>query len=156
MNRSATLSVTRWLCLTLFVLVMTCNMAIAKTRLPTLQLTAGGHRIEVEIAATPALRDLGLMHRQFLPANRGMLFVFPEAHAHCLWMHNTKIPLSAAFLDDQGVIINIADMQPNTDDHHCAATSVHYVLEMRSGWFREKGITSGTHIKGLHKAPIGK
>lgn len=156
MNRSTTLFITRLLCLTLFALAMTCNMAIAKIRLPTLQLMAGMHRIEVEIAATPALRDLGLMNRLFLPPNRGMLFVFPETHAHCMWMRNTKIPLSAAFLDDQGIIINIADMQPNTDDYHCATASVHYVLEMRSGWFRENGITPGTCIKGLDKAPVGR
>ncbi|MBI5589700.1 MAG: DUF192 domain-containing protein [Deltaproteobacteria bacterium] len=150
------LSMKRLLCLMLFALAMTCNMAIAETRLPTLQLMAGMHRIEAEIAATPSLRGIGLMYRNSLPDNCGMLFVFPEAHAHCMWMHHTKIPLSAAFIDDQGIIVNIADMQPDTDDYHCGAASVHYVLEMQSGWFQEKGMAPGTCIKGLNKAPVGR
>ena len=131
-------------------------MAIAKTRLPTLELMAESYLFEVEIAETPALRELGLMNRHVLPDNHGMLFVFPVKYTHCIWMHNTKIPLSAAFIDEQGIIVNIAEMQPDTDDSHCSATPVHYVIEMRSGWFREKGIAPGVHIKGLDKAPIGQ
>jgi uncharacterized protein len=153
MNRFTAL-MTQSLCLLLFALAMTCNMAIAKTGIPTMQLTAGMHRIEAEIAATPALRHQGLMNRHSLSDNCGMLFVFPEARVHCMWMQNTLIPLSAAFIDEQGIIVNIADMQPNTSDYHCAAASVRYVLEMRSGWFREKGITPGTRISGLDNAPI--
>ena len=144
------------LCLPLYALAMTSSVAIAKTRYSTLQLATGMHRIEAEVAATPALRHLGLMNRNSLADNCGMLFVFPEARANCMWMKNTRIPLSAAFIDEQGIIVNIADMKPNTSDYHCAAASVLYVLEMRSGWFREKGITPGARIKGLDKAPIGQ
>jgi uncharacterized membrane protein (UPF0127 family) len=131
-------------------------MAMTKTRIPELQLAAGIHRIDAEVSATPASRKLGLMNRNFLPANRGMLFVFPQLRPHCMWMRNTKIPLSAAFLDKQGIIVNIADMRPDTDDNHCATASVLYVLEMQSGWFLERGIGPGTHIQGLDKAPIGQ
>jgi uncharacterized protein len=152
----ATTWIMQLLCLSLFALAMTCNMAIAKTGIPTMQLAAGMHQIEAEIAATPALRHLGLMNRDSLSDNCGMLFVFPEVRTHCMWMQNTLIPLSAAFINEQGVIVNIADMQPNTSDYHCAAVSVRYVLEMRSGWFREKGIAQGTRIEGLDKAPIGR
>jgi uncharacterized protein len=156
MNRSYTIILMRLSCWMLFSLTMTGNMAISETSPPTLHLKAGPHRIEVEVAAAPALRKLGLMNRYFLPADHGMLFVFPESKVHCMWMHNTKIPLSAAFIDEQGRIINIVDMEPDTDDCHCAASSAQFVIEMRSGWFREKGIAPGTYINGIDKAPIGQ
>lgn len=82
-----------------------------------------------------------------------MLFVFPEPRRHCMWMHNTQLPLSAAFLDDRGTIINIEDMQPFTDDNHCAARPVRYVLEMERGWFSRRGLAAGMQINGLEKAP---
>jgi len=139
----------------IFSIAMPCNMAVAKTKIPTLQLMVGLHRIEVEVAATPASRHLGLMNRDILPTNHGMLFVFPQTRTYCMWMRNTKIPLSAAFLDEQGVIVNISEMQPDTDDYHCSMTPVHYVIEMRSGWFQENEIGPGVHIQGLDKAPMG-
>ena len=156
MNRSVKLFISRLLCVTLFLLAMTCSMAVATTRLPALELMAGSYQIEVEIAATPALRKLGLMNRYVLPDNHGMLFVFPETYAHCMWMKDTKIPLSAAFIDEHGIIVNIAEMQPDTDDNHCSVTPVRYVIEMRSGWFRERGIVPGSRIKGLNRAPSGR
>lgn len=131
-------------------------MAVAKTRLSTLELMAGSNRIDVEIAATPELRKLGLMNRQVLSDDHGMLFVFPETYTCCMWMHDTKIPLSAAFIDEHGIIVNIAEMQPDTQDNHCSATPVLYVIEMRSGWFRQRGIAPGSRIKGLDKAPRGR
>lgn len=131
-------------------------MAISTTEIPTLQLMAGIHRIDVEVAATPSSRQLGLMNRNFLPTDHGMLFVYPQSRPHCMWMRNTKIPLSAAFIDEHGIIVNIAEMQHDTDDNHCAVTSVLYVIEMQSGWFLENGISPGTHIQGLDKAPIGQ
>jgi uncharacterized protein len=155
-NRPASSLLMGLSCLTILSLAMTSSTAMEKKRIQTLQLMAGPHRIEAEIAATPALRAEGLMNRHFLPADHGMLFVFPAGNTHCMWMHNTKIPLNAAFLDEQGVIVLIAEMQPDTDDYHCATTSVNYVIEMRSGWFREKGIAPGTRIYGLDKAPIGQ
>ena len=121
-----------------------------------LKLSAGGHIINTEVAATLEERDLGLMNRRSLPDNRGMLFVFPEARRHCMWMMHTRIPLSVAFIDDAGRIINIEDMQPDTSDYHCAAKPVRYALEMERGWFKKRGIGAGSRIEGLAKAPIGR
>lgn len=135
---------------------MTCSMAMSTTKLAMLHLMAGMHRIDVEVAATPASRQLGLMNRNFLPTNHGMLFVYPQSRPHCMWMRNTKISLSAAFIDEHGIIINIAEMQHDSEDNHCAVTSVRYVIEMRAGWFQENGISPGTHIQGLDKAPIAQ
>jgi uncharacterized membrane protein (UPF0127 family) len=146
----------RVLWLTLLAFALASNMAIANTGFPTLQLLAGKQRIEVEVASTPGLRDLGLMNRSSLPVNRGMLFVFPEAHRHCMWMQNTPLPLSVAFIDDNDTIVNITDMQPNSETYHCADRPVHYVLEMNNGWFAEKKLGPGAMIKGLSKAPRGR
>jgi len=121
-----------------------------------LQISVAGRQISVEIAATPESRDLGLMGRRTLQANQGMFFVFPEAHRHCMWMRDTHIPLSVAFIDDRGTIVNIEDMKPDTDDYHCAARPVRYALEMDSGWFASKGIAAGSHVSGLEKAPDGR
>lgn len=118
-----------------------------------LELAAGIHRIEAEVAATGASRAKGLMHRRSLPPNRGMLFVFPSAARHCMWMRNTLIPLSVAFLDDQGVILNIEEMQPLTLGNHCAAGPARYALEMNASWFGAKGLSAGTRIQGIDKAP---
>jgi uncharacterized membrane protein (UPF0127 family) len=122
---------------------------------PTIGLKAGGHRIVVEVAATLESRDVGLMNRKHLPPDRGMLFVFPEAHRHCMWMHNTSLPLSIAFIDDGGAIVNIAEMLPNSETYHCAARPVRYALEMNRGWFRQRGLGPGAHIDGLSRAPTG-
>lgn len=119
----------------------------------TLELAAGIHRIEAEVASTPAGRNQGLMHRRALAANAGMLFVFPEAQRHCMWMRNTFLPLSVAFLDAQGVVLNVADMQPETEDTHCAAGEARYALEMNQGWFARRGIRAGMKIFGLDKSP---
>lgn len=132
------------------------NKAAAKTKFLTLRLIVRSHPIEVEIAATPALRKLGLMYRNFLPVDHGMLFIYPKANTYSMWMHNTNIPLSVAFIDEQGIIVNIADMLPNTNNCHCAVSPVRYAIEMQSGWFHEKGIIPGAQIKGLEKAPIGR
>ena len=122
----------------------------------TLELSAGVYRISAEYAETAEARDRGLMDRYSLPANHGMLFIFPEAHRHCMWMRNTRIPLSVAFLDDEGRIVNIAEMQPETDDYHCADQPVHYALEMNKGWFEKRRIRSGARISGIGQAPAGR
>lgn len=138
------------------VLSMPWNADAAQAASATLQLSAGGRQIRAEVAETPESRDRGLMGRRSLPANHGMLFVFPEAHRHCMWMRDTHIPLSVAFLDDTGTIVNIEDMKPDTDDFHCAARPVRYALEMDRGWFASKGIAAGSHVGGLEKAPAGR
>jgi len=118
-----------------------------------IELAAGIHRIEAELASTFESRARGLMHRREMPGQRGMLFVFPETEKHCMWMRNTYIPLSVAFMDDKGTIINIADMQPQTEATHCATRPARYALEMNRGWFAQRGIKPGARISGLDGAP---
>jgi len=120
--------------------------------LPRVQLGAGMYLIQAEVADRDDTRATGLMHRTSLPDNGGMLFVFDAAEIHCMWMKNTLLPLSVAFLDGSGDIINIADMQPLSEDTHCAARPARYALEMKQGWFAERGIRAGMKLRGLEKA----
>jgi uncharacterized protein len=122
-------------------------------QLPTMQLNAGIHLVQAEIANTFETRMTGLMHRKKLGANNGMLFVFPDVGRHCMWMKNTLVPLSVAFIDESGVILNIADMQPLNEESHCAAAPARFALEMNQGWFAAKGIKVGAKISGIEKAP---
>ena len=127
--------------------------AAALAQMPVMELTAGFHRIEAEVAADQQNRMVGLMNRKAMPPQRGMLFVFPENNTHCMWMRNTFLPLSVAFLDEEGRIINIEDMQPQTEDNHCAKVPARYALEMNLGWFSQRGIKPGTKLGGISKAP---
>ncbi len=127
--------------------------APAVAQLPEVPLTINGHGLTAEVAATAETRARGLMHRRVLPENRGMLFVFRETGSHAMWMMNTYIPLSVAFLDESGRIINIADMQPHTQDSHGAAKPAKYALEMNQGWFAKRGIKPGARVEGLERAP---
>jgi uncharacterized membrane protein (UPF0127 family) len=115
----------------------------------TLPLTIGKQIFQVEVAATPRERERGLMGRKQLATNGGMLFKFEEAAPHCFWMRNTPLPLSIAFIDEQGRIANLADMQPHSDDLHCARTNVRYALEVAQGGFAQRGITAGAQVDGL-------
>ena len=124
-------------------------VAAARAELPTVQLNAGMYLIHAEVAADMGSRMQGLMHRKSMAANAGMLFIFDEAGAQCMWMKNTLIPLSVAFIDDAGAIINIADMQPQTEDSHCASRPARYALEMNRGWFAARGIKPGIRIGGI-------
>jgi uncharacterized membrane protein (UPF0127 family) len=117
-------------------------------QLPRLTLKAGMHLIQTQIAATPEQRAIGLMHRKEMPANEGMLFVFEQRAGQCFWMKNTLLPLTAAFVADDGTIVNLADMQPQTLDSHCSAQPVRYVLEMNQGWFAKRGIQAGAKLGG--------
>jgi uncharacterized membrane protein (UPF0127 family) len=112
------------------------------------QLTAGMHRLEVQLAQTPEQRQIGLMWRKDMPTHEGMLFVFEQASTQCFWMRNTLLPLTAAFLDDDGTIVNLADMQPQSDDSHCSAQPVRFVLEMNQGWFAKRQIKPGYKLGG--------
>lgn len=126
-------------------------VSIARAELPVVELGLGMHVLRVEVASTPATRMQGLMHRKALARNAGMVFVFDEDAVHCMWMKNTLIPLSVAFLDRSGEIINIADMQPHSERPHCAARPARYALEMNRGWFAERGIGPGARVRGLEK-----
>ena len=121
--------------------------------MPRMELSAGFHRIEAEVAANQEYRALGLMHRKSMGSNQGMLFVFPVAARHCMWMRNTLIPLAVAFLDDEGRIINVEEMKPQTENNHCAAAPARFALEMNKGWFAAKGIQNGMRIGGVEKSP---
>ena len=125
----------------------------ASAEMPRMELSAGFHRIEAEVAANQENRALGLMHRKSMGSNQGMLFVFPVAARHCMWMRNTFLPLSVAFLDANGLILNIEDMEPQTEDNHCAAAPARFALEMNKGWFAGKGIKPGQRIGGVEKSP---
>lgn len=119
--------------------------------LPTVELGAGMHLIHAEVADRDGTRALGLMHRTSLAPNGGMLFVFDQDAIHCMWMKNTLIPLSVAFIDARGAILNIADMQPHSEQSHCAARPARYALEMTRGWFAQRGIRAGMRLRGLDK-----
>ena len=144
MSRSTRLS-----CIALSLLATT-----ALAQMPQIELTASFHRIEAEVAADQASRMQGLMHRKNMAPNQGMLFVFPRPDRYCMWMRNTVLPLSVAFLDDQGKILNIEDMKPQTEDNHCASLPARFALEMNRGWFADKGVKAGQRIGGLDKSPM--
>lgn len=119
----------------------------------TLDLTAGMYRIQAEVANTDPIRQRGLMFRKEMPENQGMLFVFPMRAEHCMWMKNTLLPLSVAFLDEEGRIINVEEMAPQTENNHCARQPARYALEMNRNWFKQRGFAAGASIGGLDRAP---
>lgn len=129
------------------------STAHAQTPMPRMELTAGFYRIEAEVAANQKNRMQGLMHRRSMQPNEGMIFVFTQEDRHCMWMRNTFLPLSVAFLDSEGRILNIEDMEPQTEDNHCAAAPARFALEMNKGWFAAKGIKPGQRIGGTEKSP---
>ena len=114
--------------------------------LPQIELRAGMHKIVAEVASSYETRAKGLMFREQLAPNHGMLFVFQRPSAYCFWMKNTPLPLSIAFLRDDGTITNIADMQAHSEKSHCASEAVRFALEMEQGWFARKGIREGSRI----------
>lgn len=117
--------------------------------LPRIKLQAGMHLIDAQVASTPQQREIGLMFRREMPAHEGMLFVFEAKREQCFWMKNTLLPLTAAFIDDDGSIVNLVDMSPMTTQTHCSLRPVRYVLEMNKGWFAKKKMGPGDRIMGL-------
>ncbi len=116
--------------------------------LPRVKLSAGMHQITAQVAQTSEQRQIGLMFRKEMPQPEGMLFVFEQPNQQCFWMKNTLLPLSAAFVTDDGSIVNLVDMKPQTTDSHCSAKPVRYVLEMNLGWFAKKGLQAGSKLSG--------
>ena len=116
--------------------------------LQRVKLSAGMHQIDAQVAATPDERQIGLMFRKEMPQHEGMIFVFEQAAQQCFWMKNTLLPLTAAFVADDGTIVNLADMKPQTMQSHCSDKPVRYVLEMNRGWFTKKGLKAGSKLKG--------
>lgn len=133
--------------------LLCCLAGAVQAQSPRLDLAIGFYRIEAEVMADPGSRARGLMGRRSLAPQQGMLFVFPSQARHCMWMKNTLVPLSVAFLDETGTIINIEDMQPESEDNHCAAGAARYALEVNRGWFAGKGIRAGARVAGLEKSP---
>lgn len=119
------------------------------TEFRVIPLTAGIHVIRAEVALAPDERSKGLMFRKALGPNQGMVFLFDQPAVQCMWMRNTLIPLSVAFIADDGHILNVEDMAPQTEDNHCAAKPARYALEMNKGWFAKHGIVAGAKISGL-------
>lgn len=117
--------------------------------LPVSKIQVGPHAVSAEVAQTPEQRALGLMYRFSLPADHGMLFVFPEPQPQGFWMRNTYIPLSIAFIGADGRILNIEDMAPRDESSHPSNGPALYALEMRKGWFADKGIGPGARVTGL-------
>ena len=136
--------------LSLSIALLACA-SIAQAQTKSVQLSAGMHLIQAEVAATEEQREQGLMYREKMPANAGMLFVFGNPSTQCMWMKNTPLPLSVAFIDASGKIVNIEDMQAHTLDSHCSTKTVpvRYALEMNLGWFRQKNIKPGMSIGNL-------
>ncbi len=119
----------------------------------TVSLQISSYSLTAEVVHTPSSRAQGLMHRESLAKNHGMLFIFPVANYYSMWMLNTNIPLSVAFIDEQGLILNISDMEPHTRILHSSLGIAKYALEMNQGWFASKGIKPGEKVIGLDKTP---
>lgn len=123
--------------------------------LPVIALQAGMYNIRAAVARTPEQRQLGLMYRRDLAPHEGMLFVFEAPAPQCFWMKDTLLPLSIAFLADDGTVINIDEMQPQTLNAHCSKQPVRYVLEMNRGWFAKRGIGPGARLTGIGGKAFG-
>jgi uncharacterized membrane protein (UPF0127 family) len=138
-------------CITLFLAALALNSAgqdSPQINLPRIKLQAGMYQIDTQVAQTSEQRSIGLMFRAEMPQHEGMLFVFEQPAKQCFWMKNTLLPLTAAFVADDGTIVNLVDMQPQTTDSHCSDKPVRFVLEMNQGWFAKKGIKAGSRLSG--------
>ena len=124
-----------------------------QTNLPRIKLQAGMYQIDAQVAQAPDQRSIGLMFRKEMPQHEGMLFVFEQPATQCFWMKNTLLPLTAAFVADDGTIVNLADMKPQTTDSHCSEKPVRIVLEMNQGWFAKKGLKAGSRLSGVAFKP---
>ena len=130
------------------VLAQRADTGTPQLDLPRSELSIGMHRIDVQVASTHPQRQTGLMHRKEMPQHEGMLFVFEQPSVQCFWMRNTLIPLTAAFVQDDGGIVNLADMQPLDESSHCSTKPVRYVLEMNHGWFKQRNLKAGAKLRG--------
>lgn len=128
--------------------------AAAAEPMPTIAVSIGIYRVEAEVAYTELTRERGLMSRTGMAPYHGMLFVFFDRKRQCMWMKNTLIPLAVAFLDEQGRIVNIEEMEAQTLNNHCSTGRIRYALEMNAGWFSQRGFTAGAAVSGLDNAPL--
>jgi len=135
--------------LSLAAAALVCAAQQGPQKLAAIRLNAGIHNIQAEVARTPDERATGLMFREKMGTNEGMLFAFEEPATQCFWMKNTLLPLSAAFIAEDGTVVNIEDMAPRSLDSHCSTQPVRFVLEMNQGWFAKRGIKSGSKLQGM-------
>ncbi len=140
------------LCVLVLVFGTVAGAQSGPQKLPSIRLNAGIHNIQAEVARTPDEHAIGLMFRTEMAANNGMLFAFEQPSQQCFWMKNTLIPLAVAFVGDDGTVVNIDEMKPQTLDSHCSTKPVRFVLEMNAGWFAKRGIKPGARLRG---APFG-
>ncbi|MCP5286123.1 MAG: DUF192 domain-containing protein [Burkholderiaceae bacterium] len=148
--RAATAAPLLWLLLSLSGIAHAQNGP--QPKLPTVPLTAGMHVIQAELAITPMQQAIGMMQRRSMGANEGMLFVYDAPERLCFWMRNTLLPLSIAFVADDGRIVGLADMQPLDETSHCTPEPARFALEMNQGWFKKRGLKKGDRLRG---APFG-
>jgi uncharacterized membrane protein (UPF0127 family) len=140
----------------LFVLALVANLSFAAAELPTMSLSINGNKLTAEVAMTTETRATGLMHRFSLKPDHGMLFIFAAPQPLSFWMKNTFVALSIAYIDERGRIIDIQDMAPQNEALHPSSGPALYALEMKKGWFRDRGINIGATVSGLDKAPKAK
>jgi uncharacterized protein len=138
--------------------VVHAHVALAQVNkdLPVVELKIKNHKLKVEVAATGETRTIGLMNRFSLAPDSGMLFVFPTSEPLAFWMRNTFVPLSIAYVDSKGVILNIMDMKPKDESTHPSKGPAMFAIEMKQGWFKDKGIVAGDKVDGLDKAGRAK
>jgi len=137
----------------IFFYVFLCLLPIWSlgSTLPVIDLKIGKNLIKAEVASTPSSQQLGLMYRKTMPDENGMLFIFDQKAGHCFWMKNTFLPLSIAFIDDDGKIVNIENMKPQSEESHCPLKPIRYALEMNIRWFEKRQINPGKIVEGLPK-----
>lgn len=140
--------ITLLLSVSLALLTFTSRAQSPQVQLPRTTLSIGMFQIDTQVAQAPEERQIGLMFRTQMPQAEGMLFIFETPSKQCFWMKNTLLPLTAAFVADDGSIVNFADMKPQTTETHCSVKPVRYVLEMNQGWFAKKGIKAGAKLTG--------
>ncbi len=121
---------------------------IPQLDLPRTAISVGMLRIDAQVASTPQQREIGLMYRKEMPQHEGMIFVFERPGVQCFWMKNTLLPLTAAFVEDDGTITNLADMKPLDETSHCSTKPVRDVLEMSQGWFEQRHLHAGAKLRG--------
>ncbi|MFN7836099.1 MAG: DUF192 domain-containing protein [Burkholderiaceae bacterium] len=127
------------------------QMATSPFGFPLTSLNLGNQTVDIEVADTASNRQQGLMYRKKLDGDAGMLFIFPDSKKQCMWMRNTELALSVAFIDAHYRIINLADMQPLDDTEHCSTRPARFALEMNQGWFVKHGIKAGSRLPSLEK-----
>jgi uncharacterized membrane protein (UPF0127 family) len=138
----------------LFPLAIAHAQETAQPALPTITLSIGDKSLTAEVADEPVEEMTGLMFRKELAPDSGMLFVMDRPQRASFWMKNTLLPLSVAYINQTGTILEIHDLQPHDEKPVPSAfANIAYALEMEQGWFTKKGVLAGDHIQGLPRAP---